>query len=130
MGHVPERDGLLNSLLLLEAVVSSGLSIEQQFKAVEQDLGVTHAYDRIDLELDTAFDKTAFLVRIAKISSVANRVVHRVNTMDGVKLEFEGFGWVMFRASGTEPMLRVYCEAQTASEVIQILEAARALVFT
>jgi phosphomannomutase len=129
MGHVPERDGLLNSLLLLEAVVSSGLSIEQQFKAVEQDLGVTHAYDRIDLELESTFDKAAFLVKTAKISSIAHRVVRRVNTLDGVKLEFEGFGWLMFRASGTEPMLRVYCEAQTATEVAMILEAARALVF-
>ena len=129
MGHVPERDGLLNALLLLEAVVSSGLSIEQQFMAIEQDLGVTHAYDRIDLELETAFDKTAFLEKVTKISSLANRHVCSVNTLDGVKLEFEGFGWLMFRASGTEPMLRVYCEAQTASEVGQILEAARALVF-
>lgn len=129
MGHVPERDGLLNSLLLLEAVVGSGLSIEQQFKTVEQELGVTHAYDRIDLELEAAFDKAAFLVKTAKISSIAGRVVRRVNTMDGVKLEFEGFGWLMFRASGTEPMLRVYCEAQTSLEVAQILEAARALVF-
>ena len=129
MGHVPERDGLLNSLLLLEAVVSSGLSIEAQFKAVERDLGVTHAYDRIDLELDAAFDKLAFLERAKQISSVANHQVSRVNTLDGVKLEFEGFGWLMFRASGTEPMLRVYCEAQTSTEVTQILEAAKALIF-
>jgi phosphomannomutase len=129
MGHVPERDGLLNSLLLLEAVVSSGLSIEQQFQAVEQDLGVTHAYDRIDLELESTFDKAAFLVKAAKISGIAHRVVRRVNTMDGVKFEFEGFGWLMFRASGTEPMLRVYCEAQSSTEVAAILKAARALVF-
>jgi phosphomannomutase len=130
MGHVPERDGLLNSLLLLEAVVSSGLSIEQQFWAIEKELGVTHAYDRIDLELEVAFDKAAFLVKAAKILSIADRVVWRVNTMDGVKLEFEGFGWLMFRASGTEPMLRVYCEARTTNEVVQILEAARALIFS
>jgi phosphomannomutase len=120
---------LLNSLLLLEAVVSSGLSIKQQFQTVEQDLDVTHAYDRIDLELEVTFDKAAFLVKAAKISSIANRVVRHVNTLDGVKLEFEGFGWLMFRASGTEPMLRVYCEAQTTDEVARILEAAQALVF-
>jgi phosphomannomutase len=128
ISHVPERDGLLNSLLLLEAVISSGLSIEQQFQTVEKDLGITHAYDRIDLELEAAFDKAAFLVKASTISSIANRAVRRVNTLDGVKLEFEGFGWLMFRASGTEPMLRLYCEAQTETEVAQILEAARALV--
>jgi phosphomannomutase len=128
MGHVPERDGLLNSLLLLEAVVSSKQSIEAQFKAIERDLGVTHAYDRIDFELDAAYDKGAFLERAKQISSIVGYKVRRVNTLDGVKLEFEGFGWLMFRASGTEPMLRVYCEAQTSLEVTQILKAARDLI--
>jgi phosphomannomutase len=128
MGHVPERDGLLNSLLLLEAVVTTGQSLEAQFAAIESQLGVTHAYDRIDLELDGDVDKGALLERMRAITSLAGRSVARVNTLDGVKLEFEGFGWLMFRASGTEPMLRVYCEAETTEDVTAILEAARGLV--
>jgi phosphomannomutase len=128
MGHVPERDGLLNSLLLLEAVVTTGQSLEAQFAAIESQLGVTHAYDRIDLELDGDVDKSALRERMRAVTRVAGRSVARVNILDGVKLEFEGFGWLMFRASGTEPMLRVYCEAETQQDVTAILESARGLV--
>jgi phosphomannomutase len=128
IGHIPERDGLLNSLLLLEAVAMTGKSLGEQFAEVEAMLGVTHAYDRVDLELEPSVDKGALMERLRGVHSIAGREVARVNTLDGVKLEFTGFGWLMFRASGTEPMLRIYCEAATPAEVQAILTAAQALV--
>jgi phosphomannomutase len=127
MGHVPERDGLLNSLLLLESVITTGQSLDQQFKSFERELGVTHAYDRIDLELEPSFDKQAFMTRVLDAQPIAGRQVKRVVTLDGVKWVFENFGSLMFRASGTEPMLRIYCEAENTSEVQKILSAAQDL---
>ncbi len=128
MGHVPERDGLLNSLLLLESVISTGQSLSEQFAGIEKQLGTTHAYDRLDLELDTAFDKAAFMARVSRGGQLAGRTVREVITIDGVKWLFEGTAWLMFRASGTEPMLRIYCEAPTITEVQEILAAAQTLL--
>ena len=128
IGHVPERDGILNSLLLLEAVASSGKSLGVLFAELEREAGVTHAYDRYDLHLAANFDKNAVMESLKHGSSIAGRKVTSINTKDGVKWLLEGFGWVLFRASGTEPLLRLYAEAQTQAEVKELLEAAKALV--
>jgi phosphomannomutase len=56
-------------------------------------------------------------------SRLAGLTVQRVDTLDGVKLLFGDPGWILFRASGTEPVLRVYCEAQGAALVDRLIRA-------
>lgn len=128
-GHIPERDGLLNSLLLLEATTRSGRSLAELFREVEEQTGWRHAYDRIDLMLSGQ----ELVQRVQEElqqdpDGFAGRQVSSVERLDGVKLNLTGDAWLLFRASGTEPVLRIYCEAQSRAEVDELLQAAEAWV--
>jgi phosphomannomutase len=128
LGHIPERDGLFNALLMLEAVAVSGKSLGALFAEIESEVGVRHAYDRLDLHLGASVDKVELMRRLRDGGVVAGRGVLEVNARDGVKWLLEGDAWLMFRASGTEPVVRVYAEAPSLAEVRLILEAGRKLV--
>ena len=128
-GHIPERDGIANSLLLLEAVITSGLSLAECFRAIEVETGWRHAYDRLDLQLGSESAKHGVLAALRDAPDrFAGREVNSVETLDGAKLNLTGDAWILFRVSGTEPVLRIYCEAQEPGEVAEILTAARAFV--
>ena len=124
-GHIPERDGLLNSLLLLETVAVSGRGLAEQFAALEAQTDFRHVYGRNDLHLDPTYDKAALLERARAYQEVAGHPVTGVNDKDGVKLLLDGgTAFAMFRASGTEPVVRVYVEAQSEADLQAILTEA------
>lgn len=123
-GHIPERDGLLNSLLLMEAVAASGKSLDELFAEIEAEVGFRHHYDRRDLHLSAAFDKTALLQEAQAYTEIAGYPVEGLKTTDGVKLLLAGGASAMFRASGTEPVIRVYVEAQSPEALQAILNEA------
>ena len=123
-GHIPERDGLLNSLLMIEAVAASGQSLDELFADIEREVGFRHVYDRADLHLSASFDKAALMQAAQAYQEVAGQAVTGVKTTDGVKLSLEGGASVMFRASGTEPVVRVYVEAQRPATVEAVLSEA------
>ena len=128
-GHIPERDGLANTLLMLEAVVRSGKSVAELFAALEEEAGWRHAYDRVDLHLSGNALKDAVLAALENPpKTFAGRAVESVETLDGFKFNLSGGAWLLFRASGTEPVLRLYSEAQSAGEVRDVLDAAQAFV--
>lgn len=133
--HLPERDGLANALLLVEAVVAGGRSLAEVFTGLEEETAWRHAYDRRDLHLtDTAVQDRA----MARLADPPDRFgdwrVVSGEDLDGVKLnlaaadEDEASAWLLFRASGTEPVLRVYCEAPEPAAVTAILEVAEEFV--
>ena len=124
-GHIPERDGIANSLLLLEAVARAGVPLSELFATIERETGWSHAYDRLDLQLG---DRLKGAVMPDPPGSFAGREVTSVERRDGVKLNLEGNAWVLFRPSGTESRLRVYCEAPSQAEVAEILASSRPLL--
>lgn len=128
MGHLPERDGIANSLLLLEALVKRGESVMQIFRQLEDETGWKHAYDRLDLHLNTPIGRGMLIEFLKSVSHVGEYNVESVETLDGIKLNLSGHAWVLFRPSGTEPLLRVYCEAPTPEEVNIILQNAKSQV--
>lgn len=130
-GHIPERDGLLNSLLMIEAIAATGRSLEELFAEIEDEVGFQHHYARNDLHLSQAFDKVALMAAAQVFEVIAGHAVEGVNTRDGVKLTLAGGASAMFRASGTEPVVRVYVEAQSPEDVKAILDEAtqRVLAF-
>ena len=128
-GHIPERDGLANTLLMLEAALRSGKSIAELFDDLEKEADWQHAYDRVDLHLSGNALKDAVLSALEHPpETFAGRTVESVETLDGVKFNLSGKAWLLFRASGTEPVLRIYCEAQSEAEVEEILAAGQAFV--
>lgn len=126
--HLPERDGIFNALLLLEAVVRSGKGLGEQFAEIEAEVGFKHSYDRLDLHLPGMEHIRAVVEKVSSPRPVAGQKVVGTDTLDGVKWLFEDGGWLLFRASGTEPVLRVYCEMQSPELVKAVLAEAKKLV--
>ncbi|MEZ4633171.1 MAG: hypothetical protein R2880_21070 [Deinococcales bacterium] len=128
VGHLPERDGLANSLLLLEAMAHFGEDLGSQFAKLEKELNWQHSYDRLDLHLQGNLLKERVMEALSQpLGQFAGREVTRIERLDGVKLNFSD-AWLMFRASGTEPVLRIYCEAPSPAKVTELLGEAEQFV--
>lgn len=128
-GHVPERDGLANALLLLEAEVAAGLPLAEIFAGIERETGWRHAYDRRDVTLtDRRLLERVMAELAGPVAEFAGLRVAGIERLDGVKLNLEDGSWTLFRASGTEPLLRLYSEAADDAAVARNLGAAEALV--
>lgn len=125
--HLPERDGVLSALLLLEACATEGLSPARLLQTVFAEVGVWH-YDRVDVQLppDTRFRTDR--VAEALPDALAGRKIVGKNERDGLKILLEGGSWLLLRPSGTEPVLRIYAEAETVDAVRQLLDHGRRFV--
>jgi phosphomannomutase len=121
-GHIPERDGILNCLLLLEAVIASGKTPSEMVRKMHREFGEFY-FDRRDLHCEVGRGQD-LVSRLASQppAAVAGHAVSGVETMDGTKLLFEDESWLLFRQSGTEPALRVYSEATTVAKVNLLLD--------
>ncbi len=132
--HLPERDGLLNSLLLANIMAEEEKPLGQLVRDLQKEYG-EHHYGRIDLHLSNDVKDEAMRRVQARPGRIGSFGVQKVETLDGVKffLDAPTYGngaeaWVLVRASGTEPLLRVYCEAASAELVAQILKETEAFV--
>lgn len=122
-GYIPERDGILLGFLLVEASAAYGKTLGQLLDEMAGELG-TFFYDRRDLHLDIARKERLMNgLESAAPQAIGGKPVLEVNVGDGTKLNFAD-GWVIFRGSGTEPIVRVYCEAQSTEAVQEILKGA------
>ncbi len=109
--YIPERDGTLAGLLLLEMMVYRKKSMNSIVKDMEGEFGRYH-YRRFDLNIQK---QNVSLERLKKIKKILGKSVIKIKDFDGIKLILEDESWLMFRASGTEPLVRVYAEAKTAN---------------
>jgi phosphomannomutase len=121
--HIPERDGLLSALYLLEAMVQSGQNLGQLYRELQEKTGFRSAYDRIDLPLAsmTVRDRVQAQLQNHPPDSIAGQAVLNCITTDGYKFRLADQRWLMIRFSGTEPLLRLYCEAANAQAVQETL---------
>jgi phosphomannomutase len=127
--HLPERDAPFAALLLIEALVEGGVPLGERIDALQQRCGGAAAYDRLDLRLPdmAARERLEAKLDAAPPSEVAGSPVLEVITTDGVKLRLGPSHWLMLRFSGTEPLLRLYCEAPSEARVAEVLGWAREL---
>lgn len=125
--HIPERDALLSALYVLEAIVESGRDLSDLYAGLQQQVAFESAYDRIDLPLASMAVRDKLLQRLQTDlpQDVAGRSVTDCITVDGYKFRLADGSWLLIRFSGTEPVLRLYSEASTLSEVHQILNWAK-----
>ena len=122
-GYIPERDGILLGFLLIETAAAYGKTLGQLLDEMAVELG-TFFYDRRDLHLDlTRKERLMAALEQNAPTTVGGKPVTAVTVGDGTKLAFAD-GWVIFRGSGTEPIVRVYCEAQSQEAVDEILKGA------
>ena len=125
--HLPERDALFAAMLVLEALVEGGQPLGSRLDALQQHHGGASHYDRLDLRLQDmeARRRLETLLESSTPQEVAGAAVVEVNTTDGIKLRMGASHWLMLRFSGTEPLLRLYCEAPDADRVGAVLAWAK-----
>jgi phosphomannomutase len=137
--HLPERDGLLNSLLLANVMAEEKQTLGELVASLQAEYG-EHQYGRIDLHINDTIKNAAITRAQAGVDEIAGMKVLRVGTLDGIKLfldnpEAKGKPnaaetWLLLRASGTEPLLRVYCESTSKQAVARVLEAGKEFVLS
>ncbi|MEB3206663.1 MAG: hypothetical protein VKK59_04870 [Vampirovibrionales bacterium] len=140
-GHIPEKDGLLANLLVLEAVAKSGLPLSRLLEKINASLPQRYAFNeaairtpdgqRILEAIRAAWPENKlfgkFVIDMAQSQEEAEKLQNRFGTRDGVKLYFapdntssadgvNAASWILVRASGTEPLLRVYTEGVASSQ--------------
>jgi phosphomannomutase len=135
--HLPERDGLLNCLLLANVMAQEGKTLGQLVAALQAEYG-EHQYGRIDLHIPDA-QKNSAIARARALpagdTTFAGMPILRTDTLDGVKLYLDNpeagskknaaETWLLLRASGTEPLMRIYTESCSKESVTRLLESAR-----
>ncbi|AXY68421.2 phosphoglucomutase/phosphomannomutase family protein [Thermosynechococcus sichuanensis E542] len=122
--HLPERDALLSALYLLQALVTSGLSIGEYYQQLQKTMNFYSAYDRVDLTLASLAQRQKLEAILAEhpFTQILDSPVSHWESIDGYKFHLADGGWLLIRFSGTEPLLRLYCQGKTPEQVKDILE--------
>ncbi len=123
INHVPERDGIYIGLLLLELMAKTKKSLTELISAIYERVG-TFSVQRYDLHLsDTEKQSVISRCQAGGWKTFANQNVVKIETLDGFKFRLDSNNWIMFRASGTEPVLRIYAEAANREAALELLDA-------
>jgi len=122
-GHMPERDAMLCALLMLEAMASSKMQIHEIMDDIYSLAGKFY-YERIDLKLKSLQIKNKIMTHLKNNPPklFAGEKIKELKTLDGVKYMFDDNSWILFRPSGTEPLLRVYAETGNHKKTLKYLE--------
>ena len=120
--YIPERDGILSGLLLIEMMAYEGKGIEDIIASVEKKFG-RYYYQRIDMHYPDRLKPKLFKeFKRKKIKKIAGYDVINYENYDGVKFTLRDGSWLIFRLSGTEPILRIYSESKSIKKVKQLLD--------
>ncbi len=131
-GYIPERDGILSGLLLLEMLSKKKQRLSQILTEMQKRFGKSY-YERIDIHLsDKKFpgiDKNVFVQNVVKKipKQLIGIPVKELKTFDGVKIFLQDDSWLLIRPSGTEPLLRIYAEAGSMRKVKELINVGKKL---
>ncbi len=120
--HIPERDGVFNGLLLLEMMATKKKSLHELCNELDEEFG-PHRYRRRDIRVTEQQKKSILAACAKKPLKIGKHNVLRIDTQDGFKFWVAG-GWLLIRASGTEPLLRFYAEADSMGTVNELIDEA------
>jgi phosphomannomutase len=121
-GHIPERDGILAGLMLLEMLATEKASINKILARLEKEFG-PHRYARIDIHYP--LEKRSPLLEYCQKNpppKLLRSPLAEVKSYDGVKFIAQDGSWLMLRGSGTEPILRIYAEAKSDADARRLLK--------
>jgi len=128
-GHIPEKDGILANLLVLEMMAVESKPISRIWQDLISEVGSNPVSHRSDLKLLPAAQNALFEAIDAKpFSELAGQTVISIGRLDGYKFYFKDDSWLLVRKSGTEPLVRLHAEAGTPEQADQLLEGFKLLV--
>lgn len=120
-GHIPEKDGILANLLVLEAMAYENKTLVQLQYELEKFVGCKFHNTRVDKKLDNIEEIKPVLEKFGALDDVIGQKILKKDFKDGVKLYLEdGTTWILVRPSGTEPLLRIYMESDSLGKIEQI----------
>ena len=120
-GHIPEKDGILANLLVLEAMAYENKTLVQLQYELEKFVGCKFHNTRVDKKLDNIEEIKPVLEKFGALDDVIGQKIIKKDFKDGVKLYLEdGTTWILVRPSGTEPLLRIYMESDSLGKIEQI----------
>ena len=126
-GHIPDRDGILCGILILDMMVKTGKSVSELIEWLFSIVG-PHYYKRLDIKLNDS-DKEKILQKLDEAGSqLMPGELRDLNKSDGFKFNFKNGSWMLIRFSGTEPLLRTYAEGNSLEEVDNLLLTAKELI--
>ncbi len=118
LGHVPDKDAVLAGVLLSEMLAYENKSLSEIYKDTLNDAGCVCINDKLDLHMENdKKEKFISSLKSAKVTDLGGLKIKSINTTEGVKYLFDDGSWFMARASGTEPMARVYFEAASENSL-------------
>jgi len=123
-GHVPEKDGILACLLVAEMIAARGASLGEQIRQLFKKIGREFWPVRENLHLSDEQKSAAIKKTTAGTSRLLGRKVASIDRTDGAKFVFEDGSWMLLRLSGTEPLLRLYVEAENAAASARLIRDA------
>jgi len=133
-GYIPERDGLLSSLFLIEMLARTGKNLSSLLREMEEEFGKSF-YNRSDLELANTkwegLDKNKFVRELYRRApeKLLGIPVKEIKTYDGIEYILEDDSWLLLRPSGTEPVLRVYVETDDPEKTEKLLEIGKEILY-
>ena len=119
-GHIPEKDGLLANLLILETMAETGKSLVELQEEIESIAGSKFYTDRIDLKLNDKGEINEVLEKAKHLTSVSSYLITNIDLKDGVKLMLGDKTKILVRPSGTEPLLRIYFETDSVEKLEEL----------
>ncbi len=121
-GNVPERDGILAGLYILDMMVRTGKKPTELLKMLFDKVGGEYFYERIDTPFSGDRKDREAAILSSKPATIGGLKVVELVTVDGFQFKLEDGGWMLIRFSGTEPIMRVYCETMHKDKVEAILQ--------
>lgn len=129
LGHIPEKDGILANLLVVEAIALFGKPLSHLAKETLARVHGPRYEHRIDLQLSsTAKAKLIAVFNTTPPKTIAGLTIQSISHKDGIKLYLEDGSWVLLRPSGTEPLMRVYLETSIFIQIERIIHAMQTLI--
>lgn len=120
-GHIPEKDGILANLLILEAMAFTKKSMVELQQELKEFTGCEFVNDRVDFKLNDRSEIDTTIEKLSQINAAAGMELKRTDRKDGIKLYFGENSWVLARPSGTEPLMRIYFESDS-DENLKLLQ--------
>ncbi len=126
-GHIPEKDGIIANLLIIEAMAYSNKKLYELQNDLEKTINRNFINDRIDLKLASQDEQEEIINKFKTYKQIGNYEIKDKNTLDGLKLYLEDESWILIRKSGTEPLLRIYFETDKEEKLVELQSNVRKL---
>ena len=119
-GHIPEKDGIIANLLIIEMLSKSGKKLYELQYELYSSLGRDFINDRVDLKLASKDEQQKIIDKFKTYENIGDYKIINKNTMDGLKILLDDGSWILIRKSGTEPLLRIYFESDKEEKITEL----------